>query len=284
MTRRVVVTGLGALTPIGNSVEAFWNGMMEGRSGAGPITHFDAEAFDTKFACEVKDFDPLEYMDRKMARRLDPFTQYGLAVAKQAVEDANLTGDGVDPSTVGVIFGSGIGGIQIFHQQTETYVNDGPKRLSPFFIPMLIVDMAPGLISMEYGFGGPNYSAVSACATGNNNIGDALMLIRGGMADVILCGGSEAAVCELGIGGFNAMKALSTRNDAPESASRPFDATRDGFVLGEGGGALVLEELEHALKRGARIYAEVAGIGMSADAHHMTAPDPEGNGVIRAMT
>ncbi|RMF59781.1 MAG: beta-ketoacyl-[acyl-carrier-protein] synthase II, partial [Bacteroidetes bacterium] len=225
-------------------------------------------------------------MDRKEARRLDPFSQYAIVAADQAIADAGLDAEPMTPEQkdrVGVIFGSGIGGMQVFHQQTATYIESGPRRLSPFFIPMLIPDIAPGHISIKYGFRGPNYCVVSACATGNNNIGDALMLIRQGYADVVICGGSEAAVSELGIGGFNAMKALSTRNDDPARASRPFDATRDGFVLGEGAGALVLESLEHARARGARIYAEVAGLGMSADAHHITAPDPEGRGACLAM-
>ncbi len=284
--RRVVVTGMGALTPIGLNVEAFWEAMMRGESGAAPITYFDPEPFATKFACELKGFDPTEYMDRKEARRLDPFSQYAIVAADQAIADAGLDAELMTPEQkdrVGVIFGSGIGGMQVFHQQTATYIESGPRRLSPFFIPMLIPDIAPGHISIKYGFRGPNYCVVSACATGNNNIGDALMLIRQGYADVVICGGSEAAVSELGIGGFNAMKALSTRNDDPARASRPFDATRDGFVLGEGAGALVLESLEHARARGARIYAEVAGLGMSADAHHITAPDPEGRGACLAM-
>jgi len=284
--RRVVVTGMGALTPIGLTAPTFWKGMMRGESGAAPITYFDTEPFDTKFACELKGYDPLDSIDRKAARRMDPFSQYAMTVADEAVHDA-----GIDPPTmsqeelerVAVIFGSGIGGMQVFHDQTATYIKDGPRRLSPFFIPMLIPDIAPGHISMRYGFKGPNYCVVSACATGNNNIGDAFMLIQRGQADAAVCGGTEASVTELGIGGFNALRALSTRNDDPATASRPFDATRDGFVLGEGAGALYLEELEHAKARGARIYAEVAGLGMSADAYHITAPDPEGRGAYLAM-
>jgi 3-oxoacyl-[acyl-carrier-protein] synthase II len=284
--RRVVVTGMGALTPIGNSAESYWEAMMRGESGAAPITYFDPAPFDTTFACELKGYDPLQDMDRKLARRLDPFCQYALSVAKQAVQDAGL--DPASMSTeektrVGVIFGSGIGGMHVFHEQTANYIQNGPDRMSPFFIPLLIPDMAPGLISMEYGFMGPNYCVVSACATGNNNIGDAFMLIQRGHADAVLSGGSEGTISELGIGGFNAMRALSTRNDDPASASRPFDATRDGFVMGEGAGALLLEELEHAKARGAKIYAEMVGIGMSADAHHMTAPHPEGLGARLAM-
>lgn len=285
--RRVVVTGMGALTPLGLSVDAYWNAMLRGESGAAPIQSFDTEAFATQFACELKNFDPLDYLGRKEARRLDPFSQYALIVADQAVADAGIAPEKMsaeEKDRTGVIFGSGIGGMQVFHAQTANLIEHGPRRLSPFFIPMLIPDIAPGHISIRYGFRGPNYCVVSACATGNNNIGDALMLIQRGTADAILCGGSEAAVSELGIGGFNAMKALSTRNDDPTRASRPFDSTRDGFVLGEGGGALYLEELEHARKRGARIYAEVIGVGMSADAHHITAPDPEGRGAFLAMT
>jgi 3-oxoacyl-[acyl-carrier-protein] synthase II len=277
---------MGALTPIGNSVEAYWEAMMRGESGAAPITYFDPTPFDTKFACELKGYDPLQDMDRKLARRLDPFCQYALSVAKQTVEDSGLDlarMSAEEKARIGVIFGSGIGGMHVFHEQTANYIQNGPNRMSPFFIPMLIPDMAPGLISMEYGFMGPNYCVVSACATGNNNIGDAFMLIQRGHADAMLSGGSEGTISELGIGGFNAMKALSTRNDDPASASRPFDATRDGFVMGEGAGALLLEELEHAKARGAKIYAEMVGIGMSADAHHITAPHPEGLGARLAM-
>lgn len=283
--RRVVITGLGALTPIGLTVDSFWEGMMRGDSGAAPVTYFDTENFDTKFACELKGFDPHEYLDKKAARRLDRFAQYALVVAMQAVKDAGLDGELSQEvkDRTGVIFGSGIGGLQTFQEQTATYLESGPRRISPFFIPMMIPDIASGHISMQYGFRGPNYCIVSACATGNNNIGDAYMLIQRGQADVILSGGSEASVTELGVGGFNALKALSTRNDEPASASRPFDATRDGFVLGEGGGCLILEELEHAKKRGARIYAEIIGVGMSADAHHITAPDPDGAGAALAM-
>ena len=284
--RRVVVTGMGALTPIGLTVDAFWDAMMRAESGAAPITYFDTEPFETTFACELKGFDPNDYLDRKMARRLDPFCQYAMAVAKEC-----MASTGLDPSALsdderdrtGVIFGSGIGGMQTFHEQTTNYDENGPRRISPFFIPMLIPDMAPGLISMEYGLRGPNYCVVSACATGNNNIGDAFMLIKQGHAEAMVTGGSEASISELGVGGFGSMRALSTRNDEPTSASRPFDATRDGFVLGEGAGALFLEELEHAQARGATIHAEIVGIGMSADAHHMTAPHPEGYGASLAM-
>ncbi|MCS7081949.1 MAG: beta-ketoacyl-ACP synthase II [Bacteroidetes bacterium] len=282
--RRVVITGLGALTPIGLSVPDFWRGMLEGRSGAGPITYFDASQYDTRFACELKGFDPLEHLDRKTVRRLDPFCQYALVSAHEALLDSGLLEyRSLDKNRVGVVFGSGIGGIQIFTHQARVLFAEGPHRISPFFIPMLIPDIAPGQIAIRYGFKGPNYGAISACATATHNIGDAFKLIQMGYADVILCGGSEAAICELGVAGFNAMKALSTRNESPETASRPFDATRDGFVLGEGAGALVLEELGHALRRGARIYAEVVGIGYTADAYHITAPDPSGDGAARAM-
>ncbi|HMB91323.1 MAG TPA: beta-ketoacyl-ACP synthase II, partial [Rhodothermales bacterium] len=282
--RRVVVTGMGALTPIGHTVQGFWEAMLRGESGAAPITYFDTEPFETKFACELKNFDPLDYIDRKLARRLDPFCQFALAVTRETVADGKLEDlSEEERNEVGVIFGSGIGGMQLFHEQTTTYNEHGPRRISPFFIPMLISDMAPGLISMEYGLRGPNYCVVSACATGNNNIGDAFMLIQQGRTDMMLSGSAEASVSVLGIGGFNAMKALSTRNDEPARASRPFDATRDGFVLGEGAGGLVLEELEHAKKRGAKIYAEIIGIGMSNDAYHMAAPHPEGLGARLAM-
>jgi 3-oxoacyl-[acyl-carrier-protein] synthase II len=277
---------MGALTPIGLSVDEFWQGMMEGRSGAAPITKFDTEPFASKFACELDGYDPTMDMDRKQARRLDGFCQYALSVAKQAVIDA-----GVDTTTlsdeerdrIAVIFGSGIGGIKVFADQVQTYLESGVRRLSPFFIPMLIPDIAAGYISIEYGFRGPNYCVVSACATGNNNIGDAFLLIQRGLADAAVCGGAESSVTEMGIGGFNAMKALSTRNDDPTTASRPFDATRDGFVMGEGAGALYVEELECARARGATIHAEVVGIGMSADAHHITAPAPDGRGASVAM-
>jgi 3-oxoacyl-[acyl-carrier-protein] synthase II len=284
--RRVVVTGMGAVTPIGLTVDAFWDAMMAGVSGAAPIAAFDAEAFDTKFACELKDFDPGNYLDRKIARRLDRFSQLALIAADQAVVDSGIEPDRLtedEKDRVAVIFGSGIGGMKVFHEQVVTYHESGPKRLSPFFIPMLIPDIAAGQISIRHGFRGPNYCVVSACATGNNNLGDAFMLIQAGHADVAVTGGAEASVTEMGVGGFNALKALSTRNDDPTRASRPFDATRDGFVLGEGAGALILEELGHARARGARIYAEVAGIGMSADAYHITAPDPDGRGARAAM-
>jgi 3-oxoacyl-[acyl-carrier-protein] synthase II len=277
---------MGALTPIGLSVDEFWQGMMDCRSGAGPISYYDAELFATRFACELKGFDPLDYIDAKIARRVDPFTQYALVVSDQALEDAGLNSDSMTEEMkdrTGVVFGSGIGGIQIFKEQVDTYRDHGVRRISPFFIPRLIPDIASGYVSIRHGLRGPNYCVVSACATGNNNISDALMVIQRGLADVIVCGGAESAITPMGVGGFNALKALSTRNDEPERASRPFDKSRDGFVLGEGAGALILEDLEHARARGARIYAEVAGIGMSADAYHITAPDPEGRGARLSM-
>jgi len=285
-TRRVVVTGMGALTPIGNDAETFWTAMMAGKSGAAPITYFDTEDYATKFACELKGFDAVELLDRKIARRLDPFCQYAMVVADQALADAGIDSEALSTEQqerIGVIYGSGIGGLQILYSQAKVLSDDGPRRVSPFFIPMMIPDIAAGQISIRHGLRGPNYSCVSACATGNNNIGDAFMLIRLGHMDAAITGGSEASISELGVGGFNALKALSTRNDDPQTASRPFDATRDGFVLGEGAGALFIEELEHAKARGARIYAEVKGVGMSGDAHHITAPDPDGLGARNAM-
>ncbi|MEL7361085.1 MAG: beta-ketoacyl-ACP synthase II [Bacteroidota bacterium] len=284
--RRVVVTGLGALTPIGNTVQAYWDGMMASRSGGARITHFDPEGFSTQFACEVKDFDPTDYLDRKEARRMDPFCQYGLVAADEALADAGLdpaTMDQADKDRFGVVFGSGIGGMKVFQDQTINYHENGPRRISPFFVPMMILDIAAGQISMRHGLRGPNYATVAACATGNNAIVDSFMLIRSGLADRMLCGGSEAGVTGIGVGGFGSMKALSTRNDEPATASRPFDATRDGFVIGEGAGALVLETYADAQARGAKIYAEILGIGMSADAYHLTAPDPSGEGVRLAL-
>jgi 3-oxoacyl-[acyl-carrier-protein] synthase II len=284
--RRVVVTGMGALTPIGLTVNEFWNGMMESKSGAAMIKQFDTSRVETKFACELKDFDVLKFIDKKTARRLDPFAQYALVASQQAIDDSNLKPETLsedEKNRIGVIFGSGIGGIQTFYDQAVTNREQGPGRISPFFIPMLIPDIAAGHISMQHGFRGPNYCTVSACATGNNNMIDSFLLIKFGMADVMVAGGSEASISELGMGGFNANRALSTRNDTPETASRPFDATRDGFVMGEGGGAIILEELEHALKRNAKIYCEIIGAGLSADAHHITAPHPEGTGAILSM-
>ncbi|HEY6906065.1 MAG TPA: beta-ketoacyl-ACP synthase II, partial [Ignavibacteriaceae bacterium] len=284
--RRVVVTGMGALTPIGLSPSEFWENMMIGKSGSAMITSFDPSRVDTKFACELKGFDPLNYLDKKTARRLDKYAQYALASAGQAIEDSNLKPTELsdfERSRIGVIYGSGIGGIETFYKQSIINSTEGPDRISPFFIPMLIPDIAAGVISIQYGFRGPNYCIVSACATANNNMIDALLLIRQGTSDMILTGGSEAAINEIGMAGFNATKALSTRNDTPETASRPFDATRDGFVMGEGSGSLILEELEHAKQRGAKIYAEVIGMGLSADAYHITSPHPEGVGAILAM-
>lgn len=284
--KRVVVTGMAALTPIGLTVKEFWDSMMESKSGCAPITSFDTSRVETKFACELKGFDPTKYMDKKTARRLDKFSQYALAVAKDVLADA-----GIDPQTlsedernnIGVIFGSGIGGIQTFFNQAVVSYTQGANRISPFFIPMIIPDIAAGQVSIQYGFRGPNYCAVSACATANNCIIDSYLMIQNGMANAMLCGGGEASVCEIGIGGFNASKALSTRNDSPETASRPFDKTRDGFVMGEGAGMLYLEDLESAKARGARIYAELIGVGLSADAYHITAPEPEGKGAKLAM-
>ncbi len=284
--RRVVVTGMGALTPLGLSVDTYWEGMMQGRSGAAPIEKFDPDALSTKFACELKDFDPADYLDRREIRRMDPFSHYAVASSDEAVQDAGLDPEAMseaDKNRTAVIFGSGIGGIKVFQEQTENFIENGPRRVSPFFIPMLIPDIAGGHISMRHDFRGPNYCIVSACATGNNNLGDGFMLIQNGHTDAALCGGTEACVTELGIGGFGQLRALSTRNEDPQRASRPFDAQRDGFVMGEGAGALFLEELDHARERGAPIYAEVIGLGMSADAYHLTAPDPEGNGAARAM-
>ena len=285
-SRRVVVTGMGALTPIGLTVDSFWDGLLNGQSGAAKITHFDPEPYSTKFACEVKGFEPLDYFDRKEARRLDRFSQLAIASSVQAIQDAGIEVDKLtteQKDRTAVIFGSGIGGIQTFQEQSDNHKEFGPRRISPFFIPMLIPDIATGHISIRFGFRGPNYCIVSACATGNNNIGDAFMLIQRGISDAAICGGSEAPITQLGVGGFGNMKALSTRNDSPETASRPFDANRDGFVLGEGAGALYLETLESAQARDAKIYAELLGIGMSGDAYHQTAPDPDGNGARLAM-
>jgi 3-oxoacyl-[acyl-carrier-protein] synthase II len=284
--RRVVVTGMGALTPIGLTVQEFWDAMMNSKSGAATITKFDTSNLDTKFACELKGFDPLMYIDKKTVKRLDPYAQYALSAAAQAIADSNLDVANLSESEkarIGVIFGSGIGGIQTFYQQSVINNTQGPKRISPFFIPMLIPDIAAGYISIQYGFRGPNYCIVSACATANNNMIDSYFMIKEGIADVIVSGGSEASINEIGIGGFNASRALSVRNDSPETASRPFDLSRDGFVMGEGGGALILEDLEHALNRNAKIYAEIIGVGLSADAHHITAPHPDGAGAVLAM-
>ena len=282
--RRVVVSGLGAVTPLGNSVQEYWDNLAKGTSGAGPITKFDAEKFKTRFACEVKDFDITQYVDRKEARKMDLFTQYGIAVAQQAFDDAKLDMNKLDPDRVGVIWGSGIGGLTTFQHEVAGFATgDGTPRFNPFFIPKMIADICPGLISMRFGLRGPNFTTVSACASSTNALIDAFNYIRLNKADIIISGGSEAAVTEAGIGGFNAMRALSERNDDPKTASRPFDKDRDGFVLGEGAGALVVEEYEHAVKRGAKIYCEIIGGGMSADAYHMTAPHPDGLGVMKVM-
>ena len=282
--RRVVVTGLGALTPLGNSVPEFWKNLIDGTSGCAPITKFDTTKFKTKFACEVKGFDPLNHFERSDVRKLDPFAQYALVSTAEALKDSQLNLDAVDKTRVGVIWGSGQGGFYTFQQEIIEYAKgDGTPRINPFFIPKVIVDIASGWIAIKYGFMGLNFTTVSACATSTTAIIDAMNYIRWGKADVIVTGGSEAAVNEAGIGGFGAMKALSTRNDDPQTASRPFDVDRDGFVMGEGGCALILEEYEHAKRRGARIYCEVAGGGMSADAYHLTATHPEGTGAMLGM-
>jgi 3-oxoacyl-[acyl-carrier-protein] synthase II len=285
MRRRVVVTGLGAVTPVGNDVATTWQALIEGKSGAGPITKFDASKFAVQFACELKGFDPLQYMDRKEARRADPFTQYAVGAAKQAMVDANLINrtNGYDPDRVGVILGSGIGGLTLFEQQHDVYRERGADKISAFFIPMFISDIAAGIVSMQFNAKGPNYATVSACATSAHSIGEAFRTIQYGDADIMICGGSEATVTPMAIGGFANMKALSGRNDSPETASRPFDATRDGFVMGEGAAIVILEELEHAKARGARIYSEITGYGATADAYHLTAPAPDGEGAQRAM-
>ena len=282
--KRVVVTGLGALTPIGNNVEQYWNGLVNGVSGAAPITHFDASKFKTRFACEVKDFDVKQFIDRKEARKMDKFTQYAMVSTDEAILDSQIDLETVDKDRVGVIWGAGIGGLETFQNEMINYAaGDGTPRFNPFFIPKMIADIAPGQISIKYGFRGPNFATVSACASSSNAIIDALNYIRLGYADVMVSGGSEATVAIAGIGGFNALQALSTRNDDPATASRPFDKNRDGFVSGEGAGTLILEEYEHAIARGAKIYAEVGGGGLSADAHHITAPHPEGLGAKNVM-
>lgn len=286
MRKRVVVTGLGAVTPIGLNLEDFWTNLIAGKSGVDSITYFDTTEFDTKFAAELKNFDPLNFMDRKLAQRTDPFTQYALAATEMAVKDSGVDFENIaDRSRVGVVYGSGIGGMWTYDkQQNNLYKRDGnPDRISPFFIPMLIADIAAGRISMQYGLKGPNYATTSACTTSAHSIIDSVMIIQRGMADMMVTGGAEAVICPMGVGGFNAMKALSTRNDDPKKASRPFDLNRDGFVMGEGGATLILEELEAARKRGAKIYAEIVGIGMSADAYHITEPAPEGEGFANAM-
>ena len=282
--KRVVVTGLGALTPIGNNVEEYWDALVAGKSGCAPITYFDAEKFKTKFACELKNFNALDFFDRKEARKLDRFAQYAIVASDEAIKDSGIDLNVVNKHRVGVIWGAGIGGLETFQDEVINFSEgDGTPRFNPFFIPKMIADIAPGNISIRHGFMGANYTTVSACASAANAMFDALNNIRLGYSDIIISGGSEAAVTKAGMGGFNAMHALSTRNESPETASRPFDATRDGFVLGEGAGALVLEEYEHAKARGAKIYAELVGGGLSSDAYHMTAPHPEGIGVVAVM-
>ena len=282
--KRVVVTGLGALTPIGNTKDDYWEALISGKSGAAPITYFDTEKFKTKFACELKNFVATDFIDRKLASRMDKFTQYAMVASDEAIADSKLNLDTINKLRVGVIWGAGIGGLETFQEEVLNFAaGDGSPRFNPFFIPKMIADIAPGNISIKNGFMGPNYTTVSACASSANAMIDALNYIRLGVCDVIVTGGSEAAVTIAGMGGFNSMHALSTRNESPETASRPFDATRDGFVLGEGAGAIILEEYEHAKARGAKIYAEVLGGGMSSDAYHMTAPHPEGIGVMAVM-
>jgi 3-oxoacyl-[acyl-carrier-protein] synthase II len=281
--RRVVITGMGALTPIGNSTPDFWQGLIEGKSGVREITHFDTSQYATKFAAQLYNYDPGTYLDHKEARRMDKFCQYALVASDEALIDAKVDLDSIDKDNVAVLIGSGIGGMDTFYRQSVELRDRGPRAVSPFFIPMLIPDIASGQVSIKYGFRGVNFCAVSACATGSHNIGLAYDSIRYGTSEYALCGGAEAPVIEVGVAGFNALKAMSTRNDDPTRASRPFDKTRDGFVLGEGAGVLFLETLESARARGARIYAEIVGYGFSADAYHITAPDPEGNGVQLAM-
>lgn len=282
---RVVITGMGAITPLGLNVQDSWDGMIAGRSGVGTIASFDAGEYDTRIAAEVKGFNPLNFLDKKAVNRMDLFTQYAIACAEMAVQDSGLVLDQEDRNRIGVIVGSGIGGMWTYQRQMQTlFESGGPHRISPFFVPMMIADIAAGYISMRFQCKGPNYATTSACATSAHAIADALMILQRGDANVMIAGGAEAAICPMGIGGFNAMRAMSTRNDEPERASRPFDLHRDGFVMGEGGGILILETLEHAQSRGARIYAEVAGIGLTGDAHHITAPAPGGEGAVRSMS
>jgi 3-oxoacyl-[acyl-carrier-protein] synthase II len=281
--RRVVVTGLGVVSPVGNSVEEFWSNLKEGVSGIDKLTRFDASEFSTKIAAEVKNFDPLKYIDKKESRRLDLTEQYAIATAQQAFDDAHLGSDSLDPERAGVVVGSGIGGIDTFEKQHTILLNQGPNRVSPFFIPMMIIDMSAGLISIRFNFKGPNYATVSACASGSHAIADAFRIIQRGDAEVMITGGSEATITPASMAGFCSARAMSTRNDEPQKASRPFDKQRDGFVMGEGAGMMILESLEYAHKRGAKIYAEIIGVGMSADAYHITAPAPGGEGAIRSM-
>jgi 3-oxoacyl-[acyl-carrier-protein] synthase II len=282
--KRVVITGLGALTPIGLTTDSYWEGLVQGKSGAGPITRFDASTFKTRFACELKGFDPADHFPKKEIRRMDPFSHYAMVVADQAIADAQLNFEQLDRTRIGVVLGAGIGGLLTFEEEVTAFATgDGTPRFNPFFIPKMIIDIAPGLISIKHGLHGPNYSCVSACATGSNCIIDAFLLIQSGLSDIIVAGGAEAAITVAGIGGFNAAKALSENNEEYATASRPFDLNRDGFVLGEGGAALIIEDYDHAIKRNARIYAELVGVGMSADAHHITAPHPEGYGARLVM-
>ncbi len=285
MKRRVVITGLGAVTPIGETLSEYWSGLLSGKNGVGLITRFDTSLHDVKIAAEVKNFDPIKYIDSKSIRRMDRFTHFSISAAVQAVEDSEINFELLDRNRCGVIMGSGIGGLNTFEDQTEKFIlgNKNPRVLSPFFITMMISDIAPGYVSIRYGLKGPNYATTSACATSSHAIADAFMHIQRGSADVMVAGGSEAAITSEGIGGFSVMRALSNRNDSPETASRPFDKERNGFVMGEGGGAVILEEYEHAKKRGAKIYAELAGIGLTADAFHITAPDTNGDGARRSM-
>ncbi|MBN2327286.1 MAG: beta-ketoacyl-ACP synthase II [Candidatus Omnitrophica bacterium] len=284
MSRRVVVTGMGAVSPVGNNVESLWDSIKNGRSGTGPVTRFDVEKYNSKVAAEVKEFNPEPIISAKEVEKTDLFCQYAIISAAEAVENAGLEAGSIDPNRVGVIIGSGIGGITTLEAQKENLMNKGPRRVSPHLIPMMIVNMASGLVSMRYGFHGPNTSVVTACATGNHSIGEAMRLIQNNEADVMVAGGTEAALTPLGFGGFCSMRALTGHNDEPETASRPFEKTRDGFIMGEGAGVVILEELEHAKKRGAAIYAELVGFGMSGDAHHITMPDPEGRGARLAMS
>ncbi|NJD23720.1 MAG: beta-ketoacyl-ACP synthase II [Melioribacter sp.] len=281
--KRVVVTGIGALTPIGNSVQEFWAGLISGKNGAGPITKFDPAAFTTKFACEVKNFDALTYIDKKELRRMDPFTHYSLSTAAMAIEDSKLDLSKINLERAGVIYGSGIGGMVTWEEEHTAYMHGGAKRVSPFFVPKMIADIAAGQISIKYGLKGPNYATTSACATSSHAIADAFILIQRGSAEIMVTGGAEAAITPMSIAGFNAARALSTWNDRMMEASRPFDKDRNGFVMGEGSGTIILEELEHALKRGATIYGEVVGIGLTGDAYHVTAPPPGGEGAVRSM-
>ncbi len=283
MNKRVVITGMGAITPIGNSVKEFWDSLLKGESGANSITKFDAADHATKFAAEVKNFNPEGIIEAREIKRIDEFAQYAIVATHEAVIDSGIDFEKEDMERIGTIIGSGIGGIQSFEREHEKYLNAGPRRVSPFFIPQMIIDIASGLVSIKYNLRGPNYSVVSACATASHAIGDAFKIIQRGDADVMITGGAEAAICPMGVAGFNSLKALSTRNDEPGKASRPFDKNRDGFVIGEGAGIIILEDLDHAKKRGAKIYGELIGLGFTADAHHITAPAPGGEGAVRAM-